>query len=257
MRIKEFVKDLLRPAYRNYLAIKNKGHKVQCNICGREYHDFRPVVGRHSDGSFYLIENHVGSCWLCSSYPRMRQMWLWLTTEYNIREKSGIRILHVAPEFSISEILKKEKNIEYICIDNHCNGYRYPSYVKDGDIQHLDYPNDYFDLVICNHVLEHVKDDKEAINQIYRVLKREGKAILMVPIDYDISVTDEEKPSEILTAAEREKRFGQYDHVRQYGLDYFDRLEKAGFMVERLSYDDSVVKKYGFQSGEELILCTK
>lgn len=257
MNIKENIKDILRPAYRQYLAYKNKGHKVQCNICGREYKRLRPVLGKHADGTFYLSENHVGSCWLCNSYPRVRLMWYWLSNELRIHEKKGIKILHVAPETSISKILIKNTNIEYNCVDKHCEGYKYPSYVRNGDILNLHYNNDSFDLVICNHVLEHVKDDQKALKEIYRVLKTDGIAILMVPIDYDLAQTDDEKASENLAPEEREKRFGQYDHVRQYGLDYFDRLEKVGFKINRLQYDDDTVEKYGLQPGEELIICSK
>lgn len=257
MDLKESLKDVLRPAYRRYLAFKNKGHNVKCNICNSEYKDLRPVMGRHADGSLYLIKDHVGICWLCNSYPRMRQLWYWLESDYDIKNKSGIKILHVAPEVSISKILRKLENIEYVCIDKHCEGYRYPSYVNDGDVCHLHFKDDSFDLVLCNHVLEHVKDDSKAISEIFRVTKPGGKAILMVPIDNDSPMTDEEQPEESLSPEEREKRFGQFDHVRMYGQDYFERLKSAGFNVQRLKYNDELTTKFGFFPGEELVICEK
>lgn len=255
--MKEKIKDIVRPLYRFCLAFNNKGKNVKCNICGKEFSKFRPVYGLHADGSKFIIEGHVGSCWLCNSYPRMRQMWYWLYNDFKINEKKDIRILHVAPEESVSKILKSYSGVEYICIDKHCAGYRYPSYVKDGDILCTNFPDNFFDIVICNHVLEHIKDDKTAIREIYRILKKEGLAILMVPIDYDLNKTDEEDEKEFLSPSEREQRFGQYDHVRQYGIDYFKRLQETGFEVKRIIYDDQKVESYGFQPGEELIVCYK
>ena len=157
----------------------------------------------------------------------------------------------------ISKILRKFPNIEYICIDKHCPGYRYPSYVKNGDILKTNFPDNYFDIIICNHVLEHIKDDKTAIKEIYRITKKKGMAILMVPIDYDLDKTIEEEETESLSSHERELRFGQYDHVRQYGTDYFDRLENVGFEIKRGTYEHPIAESYGFQPGEELIICSK
>ena len=255
--MKEKIKDILRPLYRSFLAFKNRGGNIKCNICGRGYNALRPVMGRHADGSLYLIENHIGSCWLCNSYPRMRQMWYWLYNDFKINEKKDIRLLHVAPEESISKILRSYAGLEYTCIDKHCPGYRYPSYVKNGDILCTNFPDNFFDMVICNHVLEHIKYDKTALREIHRILKKGGLAILMVPIDYNLNETDEEDEKEFLSPSERERRFGQYDHVRQYGIDYFKRLQETGFEVKRITYDDEKVESYGFQPGEELIVCYK
>lgn len=254
--MKDKIKDILRPVYRSFLAYKNRGKNVKCNICGKRFRSLRPVVGRHADGTKYIIEDHVGSCWFCNSYPRMRQMWFWLSNDYKIQGKNGLRILHVAPEVSISKILKRYRDVEYICIDKHCPGYRYPAYVKEGDILSTDFPDNHFDVVICNHVLEHIKDDSTAIKEIFRITKKNGLAILMVPLDYDLEKTDEEGEQD-LSPAEREQRFGQYDHVRLYGKDYFQRLESVGFDVERVTCEDKIVDSYGFQPGEELIICHK
>lgn len=257
MVLKDTLKDILRPYYRSYLSYKNKGDSVECNICGRSFKGLRPILGIHANGEKFVVENHLGSCWYCNSYPRMRQLWYWLENEFKINIRKEVKLLHVAPELSISTVLKNYKDLDYTCIDKHCNGYRYPNYVKNGDICDLSFPNNHFDLIICNHVLEHVLDDIKAMQEIRRVLKVGGIAILMVPIDVDMEKTDEEKPEENLTPAQREERFGQYDHVRMYGRDYFSRLESVGFSVNRIAFDSEITSKYGFTPGEEIIVCRK
>ena len=257
MAITDTIKDLLRPVYRAYLTHRHHGNEVTCNICGKSFSSFRPIFGRHADGTVYKIENREGTCWQCSSYPRMRQLWYWLENTYKIGERKGISILHVAPETSVSQRIRNISDINYTCIDKRCAGYRYPSFVKDGDVCNLNFESEQFDLVICNHVLEHIKDDRRAMSEIYRVLRKGGIALLLVPMDMSRSVTEEEAPDETLTPQQREDRFGQYDHVRIYGTDYFSRLRDSGFNVDRVTYDTDLTKKLGFIPSEEVIVCHK
>ena len=111
----------------------------------------------------------------------------------------------------------------------------------------MDFKDECFDLIICNHVLEHIEDDKSALNEIYRVLKYNGISFLQVPINLKREKTFED-PS-IKSKIEREEFYGQYDHVREYGLDFKDRVEQAGFKVEMLNYSTKISKdliiKYG------------
>lgn len=251
------IKDLLRPAYRCYLAHRNSGANVSCNICGKSFKELRPIKGRHVDGSSFIIPDHVGNCWYCNSYPRNRELYYWLIHEYHILEKKNVKVLHVAPELPISNKLRKLSNIEYVCIDKRCKGYSYPKYVSDGDICKLKFKDDSFDLIICNHVLEHVIEDRIAMKEIKRVLKPNGIAILMVPIDLELEVSVEEGKDENLSPNEREKRFGQFDHVRIYGLDYFNRLKCVGFIVERKRYDNCIISQYGLSPDEEIVICKR
>lgn len=257
MNITETIKDLVRPAYRTYLTLRHHGHEVTCNICGKSFSGFRPIFSRHADGSIYRIESREGTCWKCGSYPRMRQLWYWLENNYKIGERKGISILHVAPEASVSQRIRDISDIDYTCIDKRCAGYRYPSFVKDGDVCNLNFESEQFDLLICNHVLEHIKDDRRAMAEIYRVLKKGGIALLLVPLDMSRSETDEEALDETLTPQQREERFGQYDHVRIYGTDYFSRLQTSRFKVDRITYAPDLTKNFGFIPSEEIIVCHK
>jgi SAM-dependent methyltransferase len=127
------------------------------------------------------------------------------------------------------------------------------------NIADIPLPDDQFDCVICYHVLEHIPDDQKAMRELFRVLKPGGWAILQSPIDFNHDKTFED-PS-IVSPDERERFFGQNDHVRIYGRDYKDRLEKAGFVVKVDDYvqqlGDSAIKKYGLMRDEKIHFCSK
>lgn len=157
----------------------------------------------------------------------------------------------------MAKAIRKLRNVSYTAIDNRCPGYRYPRYVKSGDLLSLDYADNSFDLVICNHALEHIKDDARAIRELYRVCRPNGIAILMVPLQLENALTIEENPDEELSAREREERFGQCDHGRIYGRDYFDRLTAAGFTVGRLTPTPAQARLYALLPAEQLIIARK
>ena len=116
-----------------------------------------------------------------------------------------------------------------------------------------------FDIVFCNHVLEHIEDDGKAMNELFRVLKSGGMGIFQVPQELKREVTYED--ANIKTPEDKTKHFGQYDHVRIYGRDYFDRLRHAGFKVEEVDYSKKLspelVQKYCLAKGEILPVCFK
>lgn len=147
--------------------------------------------------------------------------------------KSQMKVLHVAPEKQIRILLESKASIDYISVDKYRD-----DVTEKADITDLRFENDSFDLIICNHVLEHVIDDRKAMSELYRVLKPEGVALLLVPLKYDMETTYEDET--IVTPEAREKHFGQHDHVRYYGLDYFDRLGEVGFYVSRINRDEIV-----------------
>jgi ubiquinone/menaquinone biosynthesis C-methylase UbiE len=121
-----------------------------------------------------------------------------------------------------------------------------------GDLTSTNFKDESFDLIICNHVLEHIEDDKLALDEMYRILKYNGISILQVPINVKRENTFEDLS--IKSKIQREKYFGQYDHVREYGLDFKDRVEQAGFKVEMINYSKKIsqdlVIKYGLMKDD-------
>lgn len=177
---------------------------------------------------------------------RQRLVWLYLKNELDIFNKKA-RVLHVAPELSYMPKLLPLKNLDYVPGDKMVEGYSNQKGVRNIDLTGLDFPDNSFDYVICNHVMEHIPDDKAAIAEMFRVLKKGGTAVITVPIDETLDKTYED--FSITAPKEREKHFGQWDHVRWYGRDIKDRFEKAGFKVDMNRYAENFSKqdyrKYG------------
>ncbi len=145
-------------------------------------------------------------------------------------------MLHIAPEQSFFKRFKKAETITY-----HTGDLESPIADYHFDIHNIPFEDNSYDFVMCNHVLEHVEDDIKAMQEIHRVLKPNGWAILQVPINPNFETTYED-PS-ITDPKEREQHFGQYDHVRWHGKDYGQRLEKGGFKVEALDYIQNFSEK--------------
>ena len=138
----------------------------------------------------------------------------------------NIKMLHFAPERVLSEIFRKKENIDYLPVDLNPNMHD----VKEKmDIQDIKYDDNTLDIIYCSHVLEHVENDKKAMEELYRVLKPQGRAIIQVPINSNYKETLE-YPT-INTPQLREEYYGQSDHLRYYGLDFKEKLENVGFKV--------------------------
>ena len=180
------------------------------------------------------------------SLERHRLLWLYLDRETNFLS-SNLKVIHVAPEQVFYKKFKKLKNWEYFTFDLNS-----PIADIKGDLISTNFKDEYFDLIICNHVLEHIEDDKSALDEMYRILKYNGISILQVPINVKRENTFEDLS--IKSKIQREKYFGQYDHVREYGLDFKDRVEQAGFKVEMINYSKKIsqdlVIKYGLMKDD-------
>ncbi|MGV6845305.1 MAG: class I SAM-dependent methyltransferase [Lutibacter sp.] len=187
------------------------------------------------------------------SLERHRLIWLYLKNETAFFKKN-LKVLHIAPEQCFYNKFKKQKNLDYLTADLNS-----PIADVKADICNLPFQTESFDVVICNHVLEHILDDEKAMSELYRVLKPKGFGIFQVPLDQDRQKTYEDLS--ITSPKEREKHFGQYDHVRIYGLDYFTKLKNIGFMVEAINYSkklgNSLTKKYALTPNELLPVCSK
>ncbi len=187
------------------------------------------------------------------SLERHRLMWLYLKNKTNFFTAKK-KVLHMAPEQCFLPIFKKMKNLDYTTADLYS-----PIVDVKADILDLPFKDNNFDVVFCNHVLEHIDDDAKAMSELHRVLKPNGMGIFQVPQDLSLKKTYED--SNMISAEERKKHFGQYDHVRIYGNDYFNRLRNIGFKVDEIDYSktipDELADKYRLTKGEILPVCFK
>ena len=187
------------------------------------------------------------------SLERHRLLWLYLKNETDFFT-SPKKVLHMAPEQCFLPLFKKMKNLDYTTADLYA-----PKVDVKADILDLPFEDNTFDLIFCNHVLEHIEDDAKAMSELYRVIKPGGMGIFQIPQEIEREKTFED--FSITSPEERAKHFGQYDHVRVYGRDYFDRLRKAGFTVKEIDYSSQLSEKeidtYRLAKGEILPVCLK
>ena len=237
IRISFFVKPILK--------ILMYGNKFTDPIDGNTFRAFLPY-------GYNKIRDNVLSP-STYSLERHRLLWLYLKNETSFF-KAKLKVLHFAPESALMNQFKKLKNLSYDTIDLNS-----PIADIKADICDLPFLDNSYDFILCNHVLEHIVDDNKAIRELYRVLKKNGIGIFQVPIDYNRDTTFED--FSVTNKKERNKLFGQYDHVRIYGLDFFDRLQKAGFSVERCEYTSKLSKediiKFCLPKKEIIPICRK
>jgi hypothetical protein len=220
--------------------------KVACNICGwsgRKFCDFYT-------GYEHIYKNSV--CPECYSHPRHRAYYLYLN-ELLAKFNKSIKLLHFSPEMAITRVLKSHPNVEYLSVDiDHTKA------MRKEDITNLTFKDNSFDVIICMHVFEHIDNDRKAMEEVYRVLKPGGSALLDVPIDVNRELTYED--ASITSPADRTRKFWQWDHVRLYGMDYKSKLEDVGFAVTEDYYVRSKGEGFTHRHGMETIpsyLCTK
>jgi SAM-dependent methyltransferase len=187
------------------------------------------------------------------SLERHRLLWLYLKNETEFF-KAPLKVLHMAPEQCFLDIFKSLENLDYTTADLFS-----PIVDVKADILDLPFEDNSFDFIFCNHVLEHIEDDSKAMSELHRVMKTGGTGIFQIPQDLSRESTYEDFT--ITKAEDRAKHFGQYDHVRVYGKDYFERLRKVGFEVEELAYaktlDAESQDRYRLNPEEILPVCRK
>lgn len=180
-------------------------------------------------------------------------MWLFLKEKTNFFTEK-LKFLHIAPEYCFIKVFKRMENLEYITGDLIS-----PWADVKMDVHKIPFEDNTFDVVICNHVLEHVQDDYKVMREFFRVMKPGGWGIFQVPIDKNNIKTEEDES--VTDPKERERLYGQNDHVRQYGLDYGKRLMNAGFEVTEDRFvntlDPNLVKRYALPKGELIYFCEK
>ena len=230
---------------RPFVAFFLRGNTYTDPIDGKSYRRFLPY------GYAKVRENVLAPGTL--SLERHRLFWLYLKNETTFFS-APLRVLHFAPEQAFVQKFKKQKNLTYTTTDLNS-----PIADVKADICDLPFKDNSFDFIICNHVLEHIPDDTKAMQELYRVLAPSGTAIMQVPYDAKREITFED--NNITDQSERTRIFGQYDHLRVYGMDYFKKLSSIGFDVNALDYTSGIssddIERYRLCKGELLPVCKK
>ncbi len=253
---------------RPILAFLLKGNKFTDPIDGNSFRMFLPY-GYGNQRNNVLSPSTL-------SLERHRLLWLYLKNETDFfqseldsdsttskskrlklrdtESSSVIKVLHFAPEQAFYKLFRNQKNLDYTTTDLLS-----PLADVKADICNLPFEDNTYDVILCNHVLEHIPDDTKAMQELFRVLKKGGMAILQIPQDLNREKTFSDDT--IIDQKERSKIFGQYDHVRVYGRDYFDKLRSIGFTVIEENYTSKIspelVEKYCLAKGEIIPVCFK
>lgn len=229
---------------RPFIAFYLKGNKYTDPIDNKSFRKFLPY------GYQVQRQNVLSPSTL--SLERHRLLWLYLTNETDFFT-SKKKVLHMAPEQCFLARFRK-LNHDYKTADLDS-----PIADVKADIINLPFNDNSFDVIFCNHVLEHVQDDTKAMKELFRVMKKGGMGIFQVPQDLNRDITFED--NSITDPKERAKIFGQYDHVRVYGRDYFDKLREIGFNITAIDYTKKLTKKeidkYRLAQGELIPVCRK
>lgn len=202
------------------------GRGKECPMCGCQRRKFLPYG--------YVTSRENALCPRCLSLERHRLLWLWLVRESDLGRGAVAlpRMLHIAPEVALMRKFSKMYASEperYVTADLES-----PLADMHFDVQQIPLEDGSFDALICNHILEHVEDDRRALRELHRILRRGGWGVLLSPVDRNRKETFED--DSITDPSERTRIFGQYDHRRIYGRDYGQRLEEAGFEVYEIDY---------------------
>ena len=229
-------------------SIFYRGNTYYCNCCNRSFRKFKPKGNT-------LVQRANAECPYCGSLERIRNLLFYVENETDLLT-GHYRLLHFAPEWPLLPIFKKNKNLDYITADINPNVAEYPI-----DITNIPFPDHSFDSIICSHVLGHVKDEKKAIEELYRVLKADGVALIASLIDLKNPHTFETDEAD--TPRKRLQYYSEPDLLRLHGTDFGERLAQGGFRVETINYPfrlgKEMMQKYALGDGSrELIFkCTK
>jgi SAM-dependent methyltransferase len=233
-------KQALRRLLLRVAAVTSAGSGVECPCCGKELRRFARFHGE------------ADQCPGCGSLMRHRALLLLLRDRLRVPERGG-RVIHIGPARAVGTWLSGQEGVDYVSVDLDS-----PFAAVQADACDLPFADESFDYAVCVHTLEHIPDDRQALSEIHRVLRPGGQAVLQVPPS-DLAVTREDPGN--TNPLERERLFGQYDHVRLCGADYPARIAEAGFHVERVDFVETLAadvrRRHGLRTGEPFDLCVK
>lgn len=208
-----------------------------------------PGCGHHGKfKAFGMPPRFDAKCPQCGTLERHR---LFILADEALQlVPQGSEVLHVAPEALIRDRLKSRCS-RYVSLDLYD-----PKADVQEPLEKTSFPDESFDVVVCSHVLEHV-DDRAAMREMHRVLKRDGKLLAMVPIIEGWVRTYENQSASVAGEKQRDLHFGQWDHIRYYGRDFRDRLTEADFDVVEYTAEGEAVIQYGLSRGEKVFIARK
>ena len=225
-------------------GLLHKGNRKRCPCCGWSLRSF---VDKWS----LLSTTPDGYCPRCNSKARHRRIWLFLDRDLAV-STTPRRILDVGPWSSLGWGFRRLPLVSYTGVDLRR---RHQHVGVQGDITVAPFRDRSFDIVLCNHVLEHIDDDRAAIDELHRLVRPGGLAVVSVPLRAEGPTFED---ASITSPEDRERFFGERGHVRFYGLDLQERLQDAGFRVEfrpGAAIDQEDMKYYGLRDDEGLFLC--
>jgi len=230
--IREFLRRLLPAKLRSRL--KFFGFRYRCPFCQSYLRSFLPYGLRIPVLQHYQVigggYRHNALCPVCGSLDRERLLYLFLRSNTDVFDTPRKRLLHIAPEARVADILRAHSKVDYLTADLNSR-----EVMLRMDIVDICFRANSFDAIICNHVLEHVIDDRKGMSELFRTLKPGGWAILQVPLSLALNHTCEDHSK--TTPRARAEAFGQSDHVRIYARDdYEHRLAQAGFKVDSFNW---------------------
>ncbi len=248
MRSKRLIRDFIPSCLLR--VIKSLCYKLRGAIfSGNKY--YCPVCEKGLS-RFLTYENaNTKMCPNCASLSRHRSVFLYLKTKKYLSKKNT-KMLHFAPEYSLQKKFKSIFGKNYISTD-----IEHPDAMLHADITNMPLKKNSFDIIICNHVLQEIREDVKAIGEMFRLLKRSGVAIITIPINKRLNKTIEK---EVNTDKERAELYGYYGAIRIYGREFIDRLKKAGFetmIIHPLKFfSKEEIKKHNLGK-EKIYVCKK
>ncbi len=233
---------------------------ITCPFCKFEAESFLPgglefdVLNKYKIVGGGFRKNKF--CPNCKSNDRNRHVYLYsLLFTSLFSNKTRKKVLHIAPEICLMKKIKDVPKLAYYSID--LNG---RNNSRNMDLRNTSFKGNKFDFIICSHVLEHIVEDKRAIGELFRIIKNKGTLLLTVPYSRKIKKSFEN--AKITDPKDREKYFGQHDHVRIYSeWDILHKLTQCGFRVKCINLSDELgqafASRFALLMDEKIFVCSK